>query len=119
MQAGAIRYIAPVAPGFAKFKPPSLRQWAFPEGSGWAGEPQPTASPLPRFPGTRALTDCVAADPGKVLGLTDCEPELAATLESLQAKAAEAMAADRKRAEAVLARTVLTSTEEEDAAMRH
>ena len=54
-----------------------------------------------------------------MLGLTDCEPELAATLESLQAKAAEAMAADRKRAEAVLARTVLTSTEEEDAAMRH
>ena len=74
---------------------------------------------MPRFPGTRALRHCAVADPGKVLGLPDCEPELAATLESLQAKAAEAMATDRKRAEAVLARTVLTSTEEEDAAMRH
>ena len=76
------------------------------------------ASPIVPAGRRRALT-WVVADPGKVLGLTDCEPELAATLESLQAKAAEAMAADRKRAEAVLARTVLTSTEEEDAAMRH
>jgi len=77
------------------------------------------ASPIVPAGRRRALTWVVVADPGKVLGLTDCEPELAATLESLQAKAAEAMAADRKRAEAVLARTVLTSTEEEDAAMRH
>ena len=70
-----------------------MRQWVFPEGSGWH-------------------------DPAKVLGLTDCSEELTATLDSLKAKATKALEDDKRRAEAVLARTVLTSTEEEDAAMR-
>jgi len=32
------RYIAPVAPGYAKFRPESLREWSFPFGSCWADE---------------------------------------------------------------------------------
>lgn len=84
---------APKAPGFGKFKPPSLRQWVFPEGSGWH-------------------------DPAKVLGLTECSEEVGAILEGLKAKAVKALEDDKARAEAVLARVVLTSTEEEDAAMR-
>lgn len=70
-----------------------MRQWVFPEGSGWH-------------------------DPAKVLGLTECSEELTATLEGLKAKATKALGDDKSRAEAVLARVVLTSTEEEDAAMR-
>jgi hypothetical protein len=84
---------APKAIGFAKFKPPALRQWVFPEGSGWH-------------------------DPAKVLGLAECSEEVAATLEGLKAKAVQALEDDKRRAEEVLARVVLTSTEEEDAAMR-
>ena len=79
--------------GFAKFKPPALRQWVFPEGSGWH-------------------------DPAKVLGLTDCSEEVTATLEGLKSKAVQALEDDKRRAETVLARVVLESTEEEDAAMR-
>ena len=79
--------------GFAKFKPPALRQWVFPEGSGWH-------------------------DPAKVLGLSDCSEEVTATLEGLKSKAVQALADDKRRAETVLARVVLESTEEEDAAMR-
>ena len=74
---GHIRYVAPVAPGFGKFKPPALRQWVFPEGSGWH-------------------------DPVRVLGLTDCTPEVTACIEGLKAKAVTAIAEDKARAEAVL-----------------
>ena len=70
-----------------------MRQWVFPEGSGWH-------------------------DPAKVLGLSECSEELTATLDGLKAKATKALEDDKQRAEAVLARVVLTSTEEEDAAMR-
>jgi hypothetical protein len=43
--------------------------------------------------------------------LTDCTPEVEATLEGLKAKATTAMADDKARAEAVLARVVLQSTD--------
>lgn len=53
-----------------------------------------------------------------MLGLTECSEEVAATLEGLKAKAVQALEDDKRRAEHIMARVVLTSTEEEDAAMR-
>ena len=32
---GSLRYLAPKAPGFAKFLPSSLEEWEFPRGSAW------------------------------------------------------------------------------------
>lgn len=78
-KSGHIRYAAPVAPGFAKFKPSALDVWCFPEGEGWS-------------------------EPAKVLGISEPTPALDTVLKGLAAKAASAAASERAHAEEVLKR---------------